>query len=259
MRKSFGTKVLGMALGIAMTFGLVSCSGETKSNEPNYADDEAMSIIANGLEKRFAIVDLNDDEESLRKAVQTEIDTEKNLKERPFKDSKMQEDVITYINLVNDSLDVLNEYSYNSDKYLEEWQKVYDKRTSQIQVLTEKYGLKVSDKYADDFKELTSNDKQVKEQNAQKDAINKLLTDATFEKTDSGYDDGYSIYSAVIENTTSYKFKDISVTIALYDSDNVKTESYIYVQSWAPGEKYRFETNAQVDAAQVKAEETTSK
>lgn len=33
----------------------------------------------------------------------------------------MQEDVITYINLANDSLNVLNEYSYNSDKYLEEW------------------------------------------------------------------------------------------------------------------------------------------
>lgn len=58
----------------------------------------------------------------------------------------------------------------------------------------------------------------------------------------------------MIENTTSYKFKDISVTIALYDSDNVKTESYVYVWSWAPGEKYRFETNTQVDAAQVKAE-----
>lgn len=193
MRKSFGTKVLGMALGIAIIFGLVGRRGETKSDEPNYADDEAMSIIANGLEKRFAIVNLNDDEESLRKAVQTEIDTEKSLKERPFKDSKMQEDVITYINLANDSLNVLNEYSYNSDKYLEEWQKVYDERTSQIQVLTEKYGLKVSDKYADTFKQLTTNGKQVEEQNAQKDAINKLLADATFEKTDSGYDDGYFI------------------------------------------------------------------
>lgn len=193
MRKSFGTKVLGMALGIAIIFGLVGRGGETKSDEPNYADDEAMSIIANGLEKRFAIVNLNDDEESLRKAVQTEIDTEKSLKERPFKDSKMQEDVITYINLANDSLNVLNEYSYNSDKYLEEWQKVYDERTSQIQVLTEKYGLKVSDKYADTFKQLTPNGKQVEEQNAQKDAINKLLADATFEKTDSGYDDGYFI------------------------------------------------------------------
>jgi hypothetical protein len=105
----------------------------------------------------------------------------------------MQEDVITYINLANDSLNVLNEYSYNSDKYLEEWQKVYDERTSQIQVLTEKYGLKVSDKYADTFKQLTTNGKQVEEQNAQKDAINKLLADATFEKTDSGYDDGYFI------------------------------------------------------------------
>lgn len=193
MRKSFGTKVLGMALGIAIIFGLVDRGGETKSDEPHYADDEAMSIIANGLEKRFAIVNLNDDEESLRKAVQTEIDTEKSLKERPFKDSKMQEDVITYINLVNDSLNVLNEYSYTSDKYLEEWQKVYDERTSQIQVLTKKYGLKVSDKYADTFKQLTTNGKQVEEQNAQKDAINKLLADATFEKTDSGYDDGYFI------------------------------------------------------------------
>lgn len=180
-------------MGIAIIFGLVGRGGETKSDEPNYADDEAMSIIANGLEKRFAIVNLNDDEESLRKAVQTEIDTEKSLKERPFKDSKMQEDVITYINLANDSLNVLNEYSYNSDKYLEEWQKVYDERTSQIQVLTEKYGLKVSDKYADTFKQLTTNGKQVEEQNAQKDAINKLLADATFEKTDSGYDDGYFI------------------------------------------------------------------
>lgn len=73
-----------------------------------------------------------DSAKNLKKAVQAEIDNDKELKSSQFKNSKMQEDVISYLNLVDDSMDVLDKYGYDTAKYGEQWSKVYDKRTAQL-------------------------------------------------------------------------------------------------------------------------------
>lgn len=249
-------RIVGAIITLTMVAGVSAC-GTQQSNEPKYADDEAMSVIAKGLQKRFDVLDQQeknkekDSAKNLKKAVQAEIDNDKELKSSQFKNSKMQEDVISYLNLVDDSMDVLDKYGYDTAKYDEQWSKVYDKRTAQLKKLVDKYGLKVDAAHQDEFKELIANGTSVQKENETKDAIEGLLNNVTFDKSDDGY--GYYTYFAVIENTTKYSFKNVSLILALYDADGVKAEEvYASTNSWAPGEKVKFEASSDVNAAQVK-------
>ena len=105
--------------------------------------------------------------------------------------------------------------------------------------------------HQDEFKELIANGTSVQKENETKDAIEGLLNNVTFDKSDDGY--GYYTYFAVIENTTKYSFKNVSLILALYDADGVKAEEvYASTNSWAPGEKVKFEASSDVNAAQVK-------
>lgn len=249
-------RLIGAIAALTMLVGVSACGGQ-RNSEPEYADEEAMSVIAEGLQKRFDVLDQqekNKEEDSaknLKKAVQAEIDNDKSLKSSQFKNSKMQEDVISYLNLVDDSMDVLDKYGYNTTRYDEQWNKVYDKRTAQLKKLVDKYGLNVDSAHQDDFKELVANGTSVQKENDVKDSIEGLLNNVTFDKSDEG--PGYYEYSAVIENTTKYSFKNVSLILALYDSNGVKAEeAYASTNSWVPGEKVKFEADSDVDAAQVK-------
>lgn len=101
-------KVFAAALSIVLAVGVAAC-GEQKSEGPDYADDEAMSVIAEGFDNRSNLIDSLEGEgkdttesANLKQVIQIEIDNDKDLKARPFKNSKMQEDIISYINLLND-------------------------------------------------------------------------------------------------------------------------------------------------------------
>lgn len=49
-------KVFAAILSIALIAGVSAC-GEKKAEGPDYADDEAMSIIAEGFSKRSSLID----------------------------------------------------------------------------------------------------------------------------------------------------------------------------------------------------------
>ncbi|MCC2157681.1 hypothetical protein AAAU71_06440 [Bifidobacterium pseudocatenulatum] len=66
----------------------------TKSEGPDYADDEAMSVIAEGFDNRSNLIDSLEGEgkdttesANLKQVIQIEIDNDKDLKARPFKNS----------------------------------------------------------------------------------------------------------------------------------------------------------------------------
>lgn len=113
--------------------------------------------------------------------------------------------------------------------------------------------MKVDAKSQDALDNLVCNGKSVQEKNKADQAINSLISSATFEKTPDEYGGSYYVYSAVIENTSGISFGNVLV-LALYDADSVKAEEiYTSTSSWAAGEKVRFEATSSVDDAQVKA------
>ena len=218
-----------------------------------------MGIIAKGLEKRSDVIDAQEpatddasQKANLKEAVQAEIDADKKLKDRQFEDSKLQEKVITYLNFLDDSLEVLENNSISSVDFYTEWDKVYGERTSLLKEFVDNYDLTVGEKYQDILDELASSGKAAMEKKSADEAINSLVSAATWEKSDDGY--GNFTYGAVIENTSDMAFENVGIVLALYDAEGVKaSEGYANIQSWAKGEKVRFEAYGNVDAAQIKA------
>ena len=237
--RNVGKTVLAAVVSLVFIVGAAGCGNTQKDDGPDYADDEAMSIIAKAYQKRSDVLDQyeqkkdTDSVKHVKDAVQAEIDNDEPLKERQFKDSKLQEKVITYINLLEDSQKVNEDYSYLSSDYSTEWTKVYSK-------------------YQDPLNDIVANGSSVKKKTETEDALNNLIASATFEKTDDGY--GYYAYSAVIENISGIDFGTVNLILALYDADGVKAaEVYASTNAWPAGEKVKFETGSDADAAQVKA------
>lgn len=251
-------KIFSLMACVVLAFGLTACSAP-KEEGPDYADDEAMEIVASGYEKRSDVIEgqgAPEDDAAQKKnyieAVEAELSVTGELKDRQFEDSKLQEKVVAYINTLNDSLDVLDSYAISDYEFWDAWQSVYDERTSILKDFVDNYDLKVGEKYQGSFSELIANGKAATERAKAEDAINGLVSAVTWEKVDEGY--GNFTYVAVVENTTEFTFEDVSITLALYDADGVRAEeSYASTKSWAPGEKVKFEAFAQTDATQVKA------
>lgn len=253
MRKRFVAGAL--ALAFAVTIGLAGCGSTGEDTGPDYADDEAMTLIAEGLEARWEISDAPDSDGStanLAEAVNAELAVIEGLRDRQFEDSGMQEDVISYINLLDDSIEVLETYTQDSTDYYTQWVSVYNERTALINTFVNEYGLEVGDEYADTLSELTVAGKAAQESANIEAALDAIVGGATFEKIDEGY--GSFTYSAVLENTTGYDLENVGIVLSLYDADGVKAEeTYASANSWLKGEKVRFEAYSSTDAATVKA------
>lgn len=246
--------VIVASILLVCVIALSACSQqaqEPKDEGPSYIDDQAMSIIAKGFEKRSDYLEKNggDTRETLQAAVQTEIDNDAELKGALFEDTKMQEAVISYLNSLDDQMNVLNTNQYGSVSFNEEWAKAYDRRTAILKNMVDTYGLAVGDKYKSDFAELIANGTAVEKKNKADEAINGLIAGATWEKVDDGF--GHFTYTAIVENTTEYDFESVSLIVSLYDADDVKTEAYANTQIWKKGDKVKFEAWGEVDAQRV--------
>lgn len=255
MKKIFVT-ILTLCM---FAFGLTACgaSGTNVQNE-EAIDAKAMSIIAKGWEKRSDVVAKNknkeDSADTLKEAVQAEIDADASLKSAKFDDSKMQEAVLAYINSVEAQMDVLDTTQYQSTEYLIAWSDAYDKRTACLKYLVDTYGLKVSEKYQSDFNELIKNGGVVQQRQDAKDQLQALFDKAEIEAEDNGY--GAVTYKTVIENTTDYNYEQVGVYFVFYDEDGVRLgDSYSASSTLKAGEKAKFDAYCPEEGvAEVKIE-----
>lgn len=244
--------------------GLAACSSNSKSEEPKYADDTAMETVQKGFEARAELIDQmeqagkdTETTKAYKKCVAAELDVDKPLKDSKFKSSKMQQDVLAYINSLEGQKEVLENSSMSSDNFWTDWNKAYNTRCEALKTLVDKYDLKVSDKYKDDFDDLVNNGKAVAKKNEADEQLNNLFSGITFDKQGDGYDNTYWTYSAIVENTTSNTYSNVTLTLALYDADGVRQgETYASINTWAAGEKVRVEATSEIDATTVKVEPT---
>lgn len=241
----------------ALAFGTCACSG-TEEQGPDYADDEAMEIIADGLEERSDLVNeqtvegTTGETRSYKEAVQAELELVNPLKDRQFENSELQEKVLSYINVLNDSLDVLETYPTSDVQFYNKWTEVYDERTSIINDFVENYGLELDDDYQYVLDELAANGAAATKRSEVESALNGLVEGMVFEQIDEGY--GNYTYTATAQNTTGINFGNVSLVVALYDEAGVKAEeTYVSTNSWPAGETVRFEAWSDMAAAQVKA------
>ena len=145
-------KLFTLVMCALMAFGLAACGGEgAKTEEPKAIDEQAMSIVAKGFEKRADVITKNGNDSSnadnLKEAIQAEIDNDAQLKSAKFDDSKMQEAVLAYVNSLDAQMEVLDNTQYQSVDFFEKWQPAYDKRSALLKALVDNYGLTVGEKY----------------------------------------------------------------------------------------------------------------
>jgi len=154
--------------------GRAGCQ-QQKDPGPDYADDEAMEIIADGIEARSDLVDKDEADgkdaftmKTLKSYVEAELEVDEKLRTRVFEDSQMQESVLAYINTLDDALKVIESNSVTSAEFYDAWDKVYDKRTSLLKLFVDEYGLSVGEKHQEVFDEMIATIRE--------DAVHMLLT-----------------------------------------------------------------------------------
>lgn len=243
-----------LAFAVALSIG--GC--QQKEEGPDYADDEAMAVVADGLEARSDLIDkqIEDGEDTstnaaYKEAVQAELDVVEPLRDRQFEDPELQEDILSYINFLNDSMEVLDNYPTSDADFYTKWTEVYNDRTSLLKKFVDDYDLTVDSEYQGVLEDLVANGAAAAKQSEIDEKIEALAGSIVFEKTDQGY--GYFDYTATVENTTGMNLKNVSLVLSLYDAEGVKAgETYASTNSWAAGEKVRFEAGSDIDASTVK-------
>lgn len=232
--------------------GLAGCG---QSNDgPNYADDEVIMTLRNALESRFDVADAGGDVDSERLVKLTDVELNKlsEYRSREFEDAKLQELVLTYINLLEDMKSTAENVDFDYAGSKQAWDKQYDERAQLLKDFVDNYGLTVGQRHAESLEDLVKRGNLAAQKSAEADAINALIGAMKFEKTSDGY--GYYDYSCVAENTSDFDFGYVSIDLALYDADGVKAqENYATTSSWPKGEKVKFEAFSDVDASEIRA------
>lgn len=246
--------LLAGCLAVCCGCAQASSSADDQQEEIVYADREAIEALDQGLESRFDYADALDETtgETLAEAIGIEIERLAPFKSRQFEDSKLQEKLLAYLNLLEEAKELTGDMGVNDDTFYDDWDALYNERTIMLKEFVDSYGLAVDEEHQSALDDLLRRGQAVEKAGAEKEAVERLVASLSFDKTSD--DDGWFFtYTAVGENTTELDLENVSLILALYDSDGVKVEeTYASTSSWLRGEKVRFEAVSEVDAAEVK-------
>lgn len=271
-------KALCLLLALTTAIALIGCSGknatdaktstaESAETTTNYADKDFVADVQNALETRWDSTDKMDvdsvDYESadfvnaITKLTNQESKTLSKYKTANFKDGELQELAIKYLNNLNKSKTIAKKFPSDYINAYDEWEAMYNDRTTIIQTLINKYGLTFSDKYADDVAEITANAKSVASKDKEKEKVDKLAKSLKFNKKGDGT--GYYTYTTKVKNNTGLNFEYLTFNIDLLDKDGTVIEQEnIYFENVEDGKSYQgdFETDAKFENYKITADYT---
>lgn len=245
-------KALLIATSILMIISLVACSNENGkvegTTEIYYADKDFIKTLGQGLEARWSVKEPEEWEwgSDEHKQYYTEIVNKEqeaicDYVDKKFEDSKLQEKAIKYINMVKQQKEALDYLQVNSDKYDKLWNEAYDERAKLIVDFTNNYGLTVSEEYADDLKDMTTNAQEVEKKEETEKLVQDMMSSVKFKKDKEESSDSYFEYTAIVENTANIDFEYFMIDINLLDKDGVILESTSdSVENWKRGQKAKF-------------------
>lgn len=246
-------RLVTLAITLLAGLSLVGCGNQKKQTK--YYDQDFISSLEKGLEARWSITDTvkdpsNASKKVLTKAVNAELSKVKDYDNKKFKNNKLHEEAITYLNALDDQKVALR--SYDKSNFFDKWNKAYDTRTQMILKINDKYKLKVNDKYKSDLTELTRRGDEVVNASKKSAAIKSLIKSIKFKQTK---DDGYSYtYDAKVKNDTDYSFKSFGIKIKLLDSKKTVVDTIsAYTDSWDKDQTNQFEfiTDKKFDTYEV--------
>lgn len=219
---------------------LVACSQSQNTEEKVY-DTDFMTSLAKGLEKRWEFVDSFDGIESsknIKKPIQLELDEVESYIDKKFEDSKLQELAISYINELNNGLNIAD--TYGSTDFYQNYSSHYDNRNHLLQLINSIVDIPV--KNTEQLKELLAQGKTVAETSEKEKALRNLISNIEFSIDENKTNQFTTYYSAVVENTTNYTINNLQLSINLLDADEVTVDTtYAYAKNWKSGTKTKLE------------------
>lgn len=269
MKKRVVAALMTVVMG---AFALTACGSggssspvESTETEIAYQDEAFMQSLKQGLQAHWDITDdennqLEDSDyytEKQKELYGSFVDAELNevqpYANSLFKDTKLQEKAIAYINALNDQKDALEYVTVDTEKFDKLWGEAYDNRSKLLVDFVNDYGLTVDEKYQNDLDELMTNAKEVTADENQKKLVDDFADSIKFEKVKD--ESGFKTYQATAENTTGLDFEYLNLNINLLDKDDVIIESTTaYVSNYAPNAKARFEFSTEKDFEKIAIE-----
>lgn len=231
----------------------------TQNNEDKTYDDQFMSSLSKGLEKRWNITDSTPDDEygkaEYKKSIDTELDAIEQYQDKKFENTKLKEQAVAYINVLKDSKSTLDYYS--SDDFTEDWQTQYDKRTGILVKINNIHKINVPKKHQDYLDELLGSGHNANKNDTFKTNLNNLLKSIDFKsQPDEFYEEGdYLDYRATLKNNTGEDIENFTADVKLKDDAGVVVDTeYIDADSWDKDESVNFEfsTDKQFTSYEVK-------
>ncbi|QEA52677.1 FxLYD domain-containing protein [Loigolactobacillus coryniformis] len=246
-----GKKIGVVLLFMGLILFLAGC-GNTKK-ETKYYDDDFITAMEQGLEDRWKLNDKGDEDDPTKADYKSWADAElkqvSSYRNKKFKDAKLQELAISYINSLNGQKATLK--YFGSDDFYDKWTEAYDKRTQEIVAINKIHKLKVSDKFQSKLDELLGNGKSVNEKANKDDKVDELLKTIQFTAQPKEYaEDEYTTYTAEAVNNTGFDIKSFSANVKIKDTAGTTVDTqYINTENWANGDKVKFEFTTDQEVA----------
>lgn len=244
---------------IATLVSMLVLGACSKSSEPKYYDKDFMSSLEKGLESRWVFADKEEDTENKEfytTATKKELEQVKKYEDLKFKDSKLKEAAISYINELKNGLKVAK--TYGSDSFYDNWEKHYDSRTSKLITINDIKKIEVSEKKQSILDELLASGKEVISAEKNKDTLTSFLKSITFAKDETRSNEFSSYYTATVENTTGLNIENLNLSFKLIDDNGVTVDTPVeYVENWNAGEKRQLEfwTDKQFSKTEITMDE----
>lgn len=202
-------------LGVVLTsITLVACSNPKQ--EVKTVDNDFIKLISEGLEKRSSMVEKSDDQKKILEAIKFEQNNLKQIEGKEFQNPELKTLYEKYL----EQLKIQEEnYMYVNDLENLEKEKIfvaaYNERSKIISTLIDKYGLKLNQELADEFK--INSVKVISSEEIDKKII-ESFSKVKFYKADS------YIVRGEVKNETGEAIQNKSISAKFINKDNITVD-----------------------------------
>ena len=245
-------KRIGLALLLLLIGLLLPSPNYFIGDKTNTYDNEFINSLAKGLNNRWGIVNLNENDKDKGKDKITikdyrdyidceliEIDKYNN---RNFKDPKLKEFAKAYINNLKETREAILKRKFVDSPFTDEWEKYQRKRYELLLDINSIVKIPVKDKKS--LNEILKSGKVIKEFNRVYGILVDTFKPENFEVENvNGADGNEKRYIGNFENTTGYDIRHIYIVIECYDEkDRVYFSRRFEPEGvWRNGTKKSFE------------------
>lgn len=205
-------------LFLALCFVLLCACGAEKN-----PDEQFLQAFKEGLMARWDISLTSSDANDYSRLVDAELSKIGNFNVDTIQDPKLQDLAKQYLSALNDSRTAIGYMSVDAVKFLTDWQNAYNRRMVLIEEICEAYNLSFPQKYDTAVDSVHTSAPAAKLSLARDEAVKKIVDSAKVEAVDD--DSSFREYSITVTNSSEYDIPNLSLEIALYDSDGVLVDT----------------------------------